>query len=77
MDLSYIDKELEKLFPSINWSDEEIANYAFHNKRINENNDSKDDIVINVETELSVDEYMKENKNIELRKFIEMAKNKL
>ena len=76
MNTSGNDNKFEKLFPSINWSDDEIANYAFSNKHINESKDINHDNVIYIKTELSVEEYMRRNKSIELKEFIKMAKNK-
>ncbi len=74
-----IDEAFERLFPSMHWSDEEIANYAYSNSCSNESQDNQDnqDNMVTIDTALSVEEYMRRENYIELREFTQYAKNRL
>lgn len=71
-----IDEAFERLFPSMQWSDEEIAEYAYVSSYSNESQDKQDNMV-NIDIELSVEEYTRRENYIELREFIKFAKNRL
>lgn len=74
METFNIDKELEKLFPSIKLTDDEIAYNSVNNKKLNESDNDNETII---KTDLSIDEYMKKQGDIEITDFYNMIRNKV